>query len=118
MLLEPKGVFGIFLLSELACYRLSRFNVLGRIRHFFLGWVQFHTFWAGPAIKTPCSFTKNQEDEVSKGKRYEVVVHGRVEALAASDDDANKEVADDSAEEDDHVEDGHQHKTHLDMFTQ
>ena len=63
------------------------------------------------------SFTKNQEDEVSKGKRYEVVVHGRVEALAASDDDANKEVADDSAEEDDHVEDGHQHKTHLDMLT-
>ena len=61
--------------------------------------------------------TKNQEDEVSKGKRYEVVVHGRVEALAASDDDANKEVADDSAEEDDHVEDGHQHKTHLDMLT-
>ena len=63
------------------------------------------------------SFTKNQEDEVSKGKRYEVVVHGRVEALAASDDDANKEVADDSAEEDDHVEDGHQHKTHLDTLT-
>ena len=63
------------------------------------------------------SLTKNQEDEVSKGKRYEVVVHGRVEALAASDDDANKDVADDSAEEDDHVEDGHQHKTHLDMLT-
>ena len=63
------------------------------------------------------SFTKNQKDEVSKGKRYEVVVHGRVEALAASDDDANKDVADDSAEEDDHVEDGHQHKTHLDMLT-
>ena len=63
------------------------------------------------------SLTKNQKDEISKGKRYEVVVHGRVEALAASDDDANKDVADDSAEEDDHVEDGHQHKTHLDMFT-
>ena len=40
-----------------------------------------------------------------------------MEALAAKDDDANKEVADDSAEEDDHVEDGHQHKTHLDMLT-
>ena len=63
------------------------------------------------------SFTKNQKDEISKGKRYEVVVHGRVEALAASDDDANKDVADDSAEEDDHVEDGHQHKTHLDTLT-
>ena len=63
------------------------------------------------------SLTKNQKDEISKGKRYEVVVHGRVEALAASDDDANKDVADDSAEEDDHVEDGHQHKTHLDMLT-
>ena len=67
--------------------------------------------------KNNFSLTKNQKDEISKGKRYEVVVHGRVEALAASDDDANKDVADDSTEEDDHVEDGHQHKTHLDMLT-
>ena len=52
------------------------------------------------------SFTKDQEDEISKGERDEVVVHGGVEALAARDDDADEQVADEPAEEDDQVEDG------------
>ena len=52
------------------------------------------------------AFTKDQEDEISEGEGDEVVVHGRVEALAARDDDADEEVADEPAEEDDQVEDG------------
>ena len=52
------------------------------------------------------SFTKNQKDEIGKGEGDEVVVHGGVEALAARDDDADEEVADEPAEEDDQVEDG------------
>ena len=51
-------------------------------------------------------FTKDQEDEISEGEGDEVVVHGRVEALAARDDDADEEVANEPAEEDDQVEDG------------
>ena len=52
------------------------------------------------------SFTKDQKDEISKGEGDEVVVHGGVEALAARDDDADEQVADEPAEEDDQVEDG------------
>ena len=52
------------------------------------------------------AFTKDQEDEISEGEGDEVVVHGRVEALAARDDDADEQVADEPAEEDDQVEDG------------
>ena len=52
------------------------------------------------------AFTKDQEDEISEGEGDEVVVHGRVEALAARDDDADEEVANEPAEEDDQVEDG------------
>lgn len=51
-------------------------------------------------------FTKDQEDEISEGEGDEVVVHGRVEALAACNDDADEQVADQPAEEDDQVEDG------------
>ena len=51
-------------------------------------------------------FTKDQEDEISEGEGDEVVVHGRVEALAARDHDADEQVADEPAEEDDQVEDG------------
>ena len=51
-------------------------------------------------------FTKDEEDEISEGEGDEVVVHGRVEALAARDDDADEQVANEPAEEDDQVEDG------------
>ena len=52
------------------------------------------------------SFTKDEEDEIGKGKGDEVVVHGWVEALAPCDDDADEEVADEPAEEEEQVEDG------------
>ena len=54
----------------------------------------------------PSFFTKDQEDEISEGKGDEVVVHSRVETLAAHDHDADEQVADEPAEEDDQVEDG------------
>ena len=52
------------------------------------------------------SFTKDEEDEISKGEGDEVVVHSGVETLAPRDDDADEQVADEPAEEDDQVEDG------------
>ena len=43
-LLEPKGVFSMFWSSELAYYRLSRFQCVGLNQSFsFLWWDQLHT---------------------------------------------------------------------------
>lgn len=50
--------------------------------------------------------TKNEENEVGQGEGDEVVVHGRVEALAPHDHQAHQQVAHQPAEEDHQVEDG------------